>query len=345
MGQGYELRSRCPRRGSGPPSSRRRSPVPRAARARVRSSFRAVADRARQPAGDCGRAGAEDPRAAEAGGAVRSRRRACAPTTRCFASVWSSSPSRRLSTTAASSARQPIPGPAIVLQVDSTTVVPPHCTAEVDRIRIHHPQAAACAARQLSSSNRSNGSDGSACHEIDDRTGPDRGRAASAPARVIAQQSALEEIVVTATRREERLQDVASSATVFSGEDLQALRVLEPRDLAEQTPGLLAKYGPNGLATVGFYMRGVGSTTSPARSTPRSASTSTRCSSRRPTCSTSLSTTSRASRCCAARRARSTGATAPAARSTSSRPGRPRNSRASRAPGTAATTRSRRPAP
>ena len=81
---------------------------------------------------------------------------------------------------------------------------------------------------------------------------------ASAPARVIAQQAALEEIVVTATRREERLQDVASSATVFSGEDLQALRVLEPRDLAEQTPGLLAKYGPNGLATVGFYMRGVG---------------------------------------------------------------------------------------
>ena len=36
------------------------------------------------------------------------------------------------------------------------------------------------------------------------------------------------------------------------------MRVLEPRDLAEQTPGLLAKYGPNGLATVGFYMRGVG---------------------------------------------------------------------------------------
>jgi len=80
----------------------------------------------------------------------------------------------------------------------------------------------------------------------------------SAPARVIAQQATLEEIVVTATRREERLQEVASSATVFSGEDLRALRVLEPRDLAEQTPGLLAKYGPNGLATVGFYMRGVG---------------------------------------------------------------------------------------
>jgi iron complex outermembrane receptor protein len=74
----------------------------------------------------------------------------------------------------------------------------------------------------------------------------------------LAQETGLEEIVVTATRREESLQDVAASATVFSARDLQTLRVLQPRDLAEQTPGLLAKYGPNGLATVGFYMRGVG---------------------------------------------------------------------------------------
>jgi len=74
----------------------------------------------------------------------------------------------------------------------------------------------------------------------------------------LAQETGLEEIVVTATRREESVQNVASSTTVFSAQDLQALRVLEPRDLAEQTPGLLAKYGPNGLATVGFYMRGVG---------------------------------------------------------------------------------------
>ena len=78
------------------------------------------------------------------------------------------------------------------------------------------------------------------------------------PVEAIAQQTALDEVVVTATRREERLQDVATSAVAFSGEDLQALRVLQPLDLAEQTPGLLAKYGPNGLATVGFYVRGVG---------------------------------------------------------------------------------------
>jgi outer membrane cobalamin receptor len=61
------------------------------------------------------------------------------------------------------------------------------------------------------------------------------------PGRVVAQQSALEEVVVTATRREERLQDIAMSAAAYSSEDLQELRVLQPMDLAEQTPGLLAK--------------------------------------------------------------------------------------------------------
>jgi iron complex outermembrane receptor protein len=68
----------------------------------------------------------------------------------------------------------------------------------------------------------------------------------------------IEEITVTASRRVQTLQSLPNSATVFSSEALESLRVLEPRDLAEQTPGLLTKFGPNGLATVGFYMRGVG---------------------------------------------------------------------------------------
>ena len=68
----------------------------------------------------------------------------------------------------------------------------------------------------------------------------------------------LEEILVTAARREQSLQDLPASVTAFSSQDLNDLRVLQPQDLAEQTPGLLTKYGPNGLATVGFYIRGVG---------------------------------------------------------------------------------------
>jgi iron complex outermembrane receptor protein len=68
----------------------------------------------------------------------------------------------------------------------------------------------------------------------------------------------LEEITVTAARREQTLNTLPISASVFSSEQLEQFRMLEPRDLDQQTPGLLTKYGPNGLATVGFYMRGVG---------------------------------------------------------------------------------------
>ncbi len=75
---------------------------------------------------------------------------------------------------------------------------------------------------------------------------------------VTAPAQVLEEIVVTAQKREETLQNVANPVTVFSGEDLNSLRIKEPRDLAMQTPGLLTKFGPNGLRTVSFYLRGVG---------------------------------------------------------------------------------------
>jgi iron complex outermembrane recepter protein len=82
--------------------------------------------------------------------------------------------------------------------------------------------------------------------------------AATAPVAAAEADDQLQEITVTATRRSENLQNVASSATVFSGSDMVKLGVMEPRDLAEQTPGLLTKFGPNGLATTGFYIRGVG---------------------------------------------------------------------------------------
>ena len=68
----------------------------------------------------------------------------------------------------------------------------------------------------------------------------------------------LEEIVVTAQKREESVQNVANPVTVFTGEDLHSLGIKEPRDLAMQTPGLLTKLGPNGLRTVSLYLRGVG---------------------------------------------------------------------------------------
>lgn len=74
----------------------------------------------------------------------------------------------------------------------------------------------------------------------------------------LAEAQVLEEVVVTAQKREEFAQNVANPVTVFSGEDLRSLGIKEPRDLAMQTPGLLTKLGPNGLRTVSFYLRGVG---------------------------------------------------------------------------------------
>jgi iron complex outermembrane receptor protein len=64
------------------------------------------------------------------------------------------------------------------------------------------------------------------------------------------------EIVVTAQKREENLQDVPISISAFSGDELEARGVTSPTALAAITPGLTY----NNL--VGYslvYIRGVGS--------------------------------------------------------------------------------------
>ena len=55
---------------------------------------------------------------------------------------------------------------------------------------------------------------------------------------VTAQEVEVEEVVVTATRREESLQDVALSAQALTTEDLEAAQVTEMSDLGELTPGI-----------------------------------------------------------------------------------------------------------
>jgi iron complex outermembrane receptor protein len=70
----------------------------------------------------------------------------------------------------------------------------------------------------------------------------------------------LEEILVTAQKRQETMQDVAIAVTVFTDEDLRELGIREPLDLAMQTPGLITAVGRDGLKSIGFYMRGVGIT-------------------------------------------------------------------------------------
>jgi iron complex outermembrane recepter protein len=90
-----------------------------------------------------------------------------------------------------------------------------------------------------------------------------------APLGVLAQQAAeessggmLAEIVVTAQRREEKVQDVPIAISAFSADQLQALNVTETLGLAKLIPNLLA-FNNTGLGTAnGYFLRAIGNTES-----------------------------------------------------------------------------------
>lgn len=68
----------------------------------------------------------------------------------------------------------------------------------------------------------------------------------------------LEEVIVTASRRVERLQDVAMSVSAFSSEFLQDSGITDLTNLDEYTPNLKVTPGPSTRAT-SFRIRGIGS--------------------------------------------------------------------------------------
>ncbi|HAU69462.1 MAG TPA: hypothetical protein DCW52_13820 [Gammaproteobacteria bacterium] len=70
-------------------------------------------------------------------------------------------------------------------------------------------------------------------------------------------QSVLEEIVVTAQKRSQSLQDVGISVTAYTGDQMTALGFTDSIDLIAQTPGLEAN-GFGGGAIQTFSIRGVG---------------------------------------------------------------------------------------
>jgi iron complex outermembrane receptor protein len=78
--------------------------------------------------------------------------------------------------------------------------------------------------------------------------------------------STIEELVVTATRREERLQDVPIAVTALSAKQLENQGVTSAQDLTRVSPGLIyTTTGPNAMPT----MRGVGTRSfSPGDSAP-----------------------------------------------------------------------------
>jgi len=88
---------------------------------------------------------------------------------------------------------------------------------------------------------------------------------------VVADSSMLEEVIVTAQKREQNLQDVPISVAAFSGDMLEKLGMQDPTDVAKQVPNVqfndqgttpqfnirgvqLNDFGDGNEAPVGFYV-------------------------------------------------------------------------------------------
>ena len=76
---------------------------------------------------------------------------------------------------------------------------------------------------------------------------------------VIAQEdNRLEEVIVTAQKREQSIQDVSVSITAFSADSIRELGISRTRDLARFTPGLVMNSSNGGEADPVFTLRGIG---------------------------------------------------------------------------------------
>jgi iron complex outermembrane receptor protein len=73
----------------------------------------------------------------------------------------------------------------------------------------------------------------------------------------IANAQVLDEVVVTAQKREQSISDVGISVTAFSGEQLKALGVSDTISISAQTPGMIVTEFGGGTTTV-FNIRGSG---------------------------------------------------------------------------------------
>jgi iron complex outermembrane receptor protein len=85
--------------------------------------------------------------------------------------------------------------------------------------------------------------------------------AAAMPAPALAQDSAdvgIEEIVVTARRREESLQDVPIAVTAFSAEQLEQTGAIDITALQQSTPNLTLQVARGSNSTLIAFIRGVG---------------------------------------------------------------------------------------
>lgn len=82
--------------------------------------------------------------------------------------------------------------------------------------------------------------------------------ASPASAQEQAEEERVEDIVVTAERREANLQDVPISVTAFSAEGLEQRGVQRVGDVIDFAPNVSRTSGPNGGDDGGFFIRGIG---------------------------------------------------------------------------------------
>ena len=71
-------------------------------------------------------------------------------------------------------------------------------------------------------------------------------------------ESSLEEVIVTATRREQSVQDVGLSVTAFSGDQIHELGFTSTTDIVTMTPGLNYTVPNAESSQINFFLRGVG---------------------------------------------------------------------------------------
>ncbi|MGH8315328.1 MAG: TonB-dependent receptor domain-containing protein, partial [Steroidobacterales bacterium] len=83
------------------------------------------------------------------------------------------------------------------------------------------------------------------------------GPAATRTDTAAADRGALEEVVVTALRREQNIQDLGISIAELSGAEISDLRMTQPVDIARATPGLVAVNATSDSTPI-FAIRGVG---------------------------------------------------------------------------------------
>ena len=84
------------------------------------------------------------------------------------------------------------------------------------------------------------------------------GGCASSAIAQVTRASALEEVVVTAQRREESMQDTPISITAFTEDKLADFGVHNVADIAELAPNLAVNKTPGSNTSLGMYIRGVG---------------------------------------------------------------------------------------